>query len=73
MLCNYPSLTLLPPPPPPPHTHTHTHTHHRRQHHHRYCSTDGLRIQIADEIEGLILSHTDPVPTIVVIPSKEHA
>mmetsp|Transcript_146537 Transcript_146537/g.207812 ORF Transcript_146537/g.207812 Transcript_146537/m.207812 type:complete len:124 (-) Transcript_146537:190-561(-) len=28
---------------------------------------------IADEIEGLILSHDNPVPTIVVIPSKEHA
>lgn len=33
----------------------------------------GCWLQIADEIEGLILAHEQPVPTIVIIPSKEHA
>jgi vacuolar-type H+-ATPase subunit F/Vma7 len=30
-------------------------------------------VQIADEIEGLILAHDLPIPTVVIIPSKEHA
>lgn len=40
-----------------------------------FCMTCVLFIlpQIADEIRGLMDTHDSPVPTIVVIPSKEHA